>query len=130
VSVADLKGKTVVVFFYPKASTPLHRRVVRDARHRRQVPQGDRGPRRQRRQGRGAGQVHQGAQAAVRPALRHRPQAHQELGIESPKGKVPQRVTFLVDREGKIAKIYTKVTPKDHPAEVLKDVEELERSRQ
>jgi len=35
------------------------------------------------------------------------------------------RKTFVVGKDGKIAKIYEKVTPKDHPAEVLKFVEEL-----
>jgi thioredoxin-dependent peroxiredoxin len=49
----------------------------------------------------------------------------QALGIQSPKGKLAQRVTFVVDAEGKIAKIYDKVTPKDHPKEVLAFVKEL-----
>ena len=47
------------------------------------------------------------------------------LGIQSPKGKTAQRVTFVVDAEGKIAKIYDKVSPKDHPKEVLAFVKEL-----
>ena len=50
-----------------------------------------------------------------------------ELGIVSPRGPMPQRITFLVDKDGKIAKVYTKVTPKDLPAEVLKDVEALQK---
>jgi peroxiredoxin Q/BCP len=49
----------------------------------------------------------------------------QALGIQSPKGKLAQRVTFVVDADGKIAKIYDKVTPKDHPKEVLAFVKEL-----
>lgn len=49
----------------------------------------------------------------------------QALGIQSPKGKLAQRVTFVVAADGTIAKIYDKVTPKDHPKEVLKFVTEL-----
>jgi peroxiredoxin Q/BCP len=49
----------------------------------------------------------------------------QALGIQSPKGKVAQRVTFVIDKDGKVAKIYDKVTPKDHPKEVLAFVKEL-----
>ncbi len=47
-----------------------------------------------------------------------------ELGVVM-NGKMAKRVTFVIDKEGKIAKIYDKVTPKDHPAEVLKFVKEL-----
>jgi peroxiredoxin Q/BCP len=46
------------------------------------------------------------------------------LGVMSDKGKVTRRVTFVIDKQGKIAKIYEKVTPKGHPTEVLKFVQE------
>lgn len=46
-----------------------------------------------------------------------------DLGILN--GKMAKRVTFVIDKEGNIAKIYDKVTPKDHPAEVVKFVKEL-----
>jgi peroxiredoxin Q/BCP len=45
------------------------------------------------------------------------------LGINT--GKAAQRVTFLVDQEGKIVKIYDKVSVKEHPKAVLADVKEL-----
>jgi peroxiredoxin Q/BCP len=48
------------------------------------------------------------------------------LGIEIAGRKMAQRVTFVVDREGKIAKVYDKVKPQGHAAEVLKFVKELE----
>ncbi len=48
-----------------------------------------------------------------------------ELGIQSGDRPAAQRVTFVVDGEGKIAKVFDKVTPKDHPAEVLKFVDEM-----
>lgn len=126
VSIADLKGKMVVVFFYPKASTPgctAESCGFRDIAD--QFPKGT---------------VVIGAsadkQAAQDKFIKENKlpfallcdtdlKLIKELGIESTKGKVPQRITFLVDKEGKIAKVYTKVTPKDHPAEVLKDVEEM-----
>ena len=47
------------------------------------------------------------------------------LGIQSPKGTLAQRVTFVVGRDGKIARIYDKVTPKGHADEVLKAVKEM-----
>lgn len=36
-----------------------------------------------------------------------------------------QRDSFLIDREGKIIKHYAKVSPADHPTEVIKDVKEI-----
>jgi peroxiredoxin Q/BCP len=47
------------------------------------------------------------------------------LGILNPKGGFANRVTYIVDKEGKIAKVYDKVTPKGHAEEVLKDVKAL-----
>lgn len=35
------------------------------------------------------------------------------------------RVSFLIDREGKIVKVYDKVKPENHAEEVLKDLKEL-----
>jgi peroxiredoxin Q/BCP len=37
---------------------------------------------------------------------------------------LPNRVTFVIDKEGVVRKVYTKVTPKDHPEEVMKYVKE------
>ena len=47
------------------------------------------------------------------------------LGIKSARGELAQRVSFLIDREGKIAKIYKDVKPTGHAAAVLRDVKEL-----
>ncbi len=35
------------------------------------------------------------------------------------------RTTFLIDKEGKVAKIYSKVKPLGHAEQVIKDIEEL-----
>lgn len=42
------------------------------------------------------------------------------LGVNSAK-----RVTYIVDREGKIAFVYPKVSPKEHATEVLSKISEL-----
>ena len=53
----------------------------------------------------------------------------QALGIQSkaapPRDKMAQRVTFVVDKDGTIAKVFDKVTPKGHAEDVLKVVAEL-----
>ena len=36
-----------------------------------------------------------------------------------------KRVTYIIDREGRIAHVYPKVSPKEHAAEVLRKIEEL-----
>ena len=46
------------------------------------------------------------------------------LGIKAASGNA-NRVTYVVDKEGKIAKIFDKVAPKGHADEVLKAVKEL-----
>jgi peroxiredoxin Q/BCP len=46
------------------------------------------------------------------------------LGIKAASGNA-NRVTYIVDKEGKIAKVYDKVTPKGHAEQVLKDVKAL-----
>ena len=35
------------------------------------------------------------------------------------------RISYLIDPEGKIAKMYEKVKPEEHAAEILQDVQEL-----
>jgi len=41
--------------------------------------------------------------------------------------KVAKRHSFIIDPKGKIAKIYRNVNPKSHVAEVLKDLESLQK---
>lgn len=126
VSIADLKGKTVVVFFYPKASTKgctIESCGFRDLAEK--FPKDT---------------VLIGASADDEKAQvkfiteNKLPYALlcdtdlkliKELGIQNAKGKTPQRISFVIDKEGKIAKIYTKVSVAEHPAEVLKLVETL-----
>ncbi len=50
-------------------------------------------------------------------------EATKAYGALSPRG-FANRYTFVIDKQGVIRKVYTKVTPKDHPAEVLAFVKE------
>ncbi len=40
-------------------------------------------------------------------------------------GSSDKRVTYLIDRNGTVAHVYEKVSPKEHGAEVMKKIEEL-----
>ncbi len=40
-------------------------------------------------------------------------------------GNTASRVTYLIDREGKIAHVYPKVSPKEHAVEVMSKLNEL-----
>lgn len=43
--------------------------------------------------------------------------------------KMARRHTFIIDPEGRIAKIYRKVSPKDHSEQIVSDLKELQRTR-
>jgi peroxiredoxin Q/BCP len=126
VSIADLKGKTVVLFFYPKAMTPgctVESCGFRDAA--KDLPKDA------VMIGASADTVEKQQEFIDKNKLPYALLADTDLalikalGIQSGTSKVPQRVTFVIDKEGKIAKIYGKVSPKDHPAEVLKYIDAL-----
>jgi peroxiredoxin Q/BCP len=126
VSVADFKGKVVVVFFYPKANTKgctiescgfrdLAARFPKDAVVI------------------GASADDEAAQTKFIKdhdlpfALLCDTQAKliEPLGIARPGSKMPSRVTYVVGKDGLIAKVYDKVSPEQHPAEVLAFVQSL-----
>jgi peroxiredoxin Q/BCP len=125
-SIADLKGKVVVVFFYPKADTPGC--TVESCGFRDKAKDFPKDVVLL-----GASIDDKLAQNAFikkfelpMPLLCDTDsKLVKELGILNPKNGRAQRVTFVVDKDGKIAKIYDKVTPKDHPAEVLEFVKTL-----
>ena len=126
VSIADLKGKNVVIFFYPKALTSgctVESCGFRDLSAK--FPKDT---------------VLIGASADDEKLQQKFIDTNklpyallcdtdlkliQSLGIQSPKGKVPQRITFVINKDGKIAQIYTKVDVRKHPEEVLQFVESL-----
>lgn len=39
--------------------------------------------------------------------------------------KMARRISYLIDPEGKIAKVYGKVNPMEHPAQVIDDIKSL-----
>lgn len=126
VSVKDLKGKIVVVFFYPRAMTPGC--TVESCGFRDLAKEF---PKDVVLLGASSDTVAKNDEFTKKETLTYPLLCDtdlkliQSLGIQSPKGKVAQRLTFVVDADGKIAKIYEKVTPKDHPKEVLAFVKEL-----
>ena len=46
-------------------------------------------------------------------------------GVPTSEGRYPKRWTFLIDKNGKIAKIYQQVHAREHSAELLKDIATL-----
>jgi peroxiredoxin Q/BCP len=126
VTIKDLKGKVAVVFFYPKADTPgctVESCGFRDKA--KEFPDNVVLV--------GASTDDVIAQQAFIDKFKL-PMALladtdsklvKELGILNAKNSRAQRITFVVDKDGTIAKIYDKVTPKDHPAEVLEFVKTL-----
>ena len=120
ISIADFKGKTVVVFFYPKALTSGctvescgFRDIAADF------------PAETILLGASADTVAKQQEFIDKEKLPYALLADTEmrlakaLGVVAANGKVSQRVTFVIDKEGKIAKIYETVTPAKHPKEVL-----------
>lgn len=126
VSIKDLKGKIVVVFFYPKALTPGC--TVESCGFRDLATEF---PKDVVLLGASADGTELNGKFTEKEMLPYPLLCDtdlkliKDLGIQSPKGKVAQRLTFVVDKDGKIANIYEKVTPKDHPKEVLAYVKEL-----
>lgn len=126
IKIDDLKGKNVVVFFYPKALTPgctVESCGFRDILA--EFP---------------SDTVILGASADT-PEKQNEFIAKEKLtypllcdtdlklikalGIQAAKGNVPQRVTFVVDKTGTIKKVFPQVSPKVHAKEVLDFVKTL-----
>jgi peroxiredoxin Q/BCP len=51
--------------------------------------------------------------------------AAEALGVLREGGKKANRVTFLLDADGRIARVYPKVSPETHADEILKDAASL-----
>lgn len=128
VRISDLKGKTVVVFFYPRALTSGC--TVESCGFRDELKAPD-FPKDVVVLGASNDDVKLQQKFIDTNSLPYPLLADTEmklirdLGIASPKGNAAQRVTFVVDKEGKIAKIYNGVQVKTHPKEVIEFVKTL-----
>lgn len=126
-SVADLKGKTVVVFFYPKALTKGctvescgFRDILADF-PKDAVVLGASGD------DKNLQQKFIDEHKLTYPLLCDTDlKLIKELGILSANGKTAQRVTFVVGKDGKVAKVFDgKIDTAKHPKEVLEFVKGL-----
>lgn len=128
VKISDLKGKTVVVFFYPKALTKgctIESCGFRD--------QSSKFPRDTVLIGASADPVDLQQKFIDEHKLPYALLADTELKLISALGikmnataKMPKRVTFVVGKDGTIAKIYDgKIDVNKHPEDVLKYVDAL-----
>jgi peroxiredoxin Q/BCP len=125
-SLRDLKGRNVVLFFYPKAMTPGctvescgFRDKAEDFAKLDTVLLGistdtlD------------AQQKFTDKEHLPYPLLADTDKTvAKEYGVLNPTRGFANRVTFIIDKDGVVRKVYTKVTPKDHPDEVLSYVKE------
>lgn len=125
-SLKDLRGKVVVLYFYPKDNTPgctTEARGFRDAyqsyRERDVVVIGvssqDNESHRQ------FAEEH-GLPFVLIPD--EEGEIAKSYGVGSFLG-LANRVTFIIDQEGTIAKVYEKVAPQNHAEEVLADIDAL-----
>jgi len=128
VKISDLKGKVVVVFFYPKAMTPgctVESCGFRDAAKD--------FPKDVAIVGASADDTKLNQEFIDKEKLPYPLLCDTELslikalGVKMGKNNLAQRVTFVIDQEGVIKKIYAVQNPKikEHPAEVLEVVKTL-----
>ena len=127
VSIADLKGKNVVIFFYPRALTKGctvescgFRDIAKDFPENTVLlgASGDDVALQQK-----FIDEHKLPMALLAD---NEQKLIKELGIlGAANGKTSKRITFVVDKSGKIAKIYEKVDVNKHPKEVLEFVKGL-----
>jgi peroxiredoxin Q/BCP len=129
VSIADLKGKTVVIFFYPVAGTKA---CTTESCGFRDIA--DEFPKDVVLLGASADTVSKQQEFIDANKLPMPLLADTELKLikglgvlSKPDGKTSKRVTFVVDKEGKIAKIFEpgKIDVNTHPKEVLEFVKTL-----
>lgn len=125
-ALADLRGKPVVVFFYPKDETPGCTKeacAFRDVWSRYQAAN-------VAVLGVSAGSTEGKAKFAEKHDLPFPLLADESLAWARAFGVrvlfgIPSRVTFLIDKEGKVAKVYRDVDPGLHAEQVLADAQAL-----
>ncbi len=131
VSLKDYRGKWVVLYFYPKDQTPGCSREA----HNFQVDQPKYTERNAAVLGVSLDSVDSHKKFCAKEALNFKLLADTDHKVTSAYGsltnlgvaKFASRHTFLIDPSGKIAKVYTSVDPEKHSAEVLAELEHLQK---
>jgi peroxiredoxin Q/BCP len=133
IALSDLRGETIVLYFYPRADTPGCTTQACGVR--------DRGPDYEAAGARVIGVSPDEPEALKKFARKHDldftlladhdhavADAYGAWGEKSMYGKKYMgivRTTFIVDADGRIARVFPKVQPKKHDTLVLKALEEL-----
>ena len=131
VSLKDYRGKWVVLYFYPKDQTPG---CTREA-HNFQVDQSKYAERNAVVLGVSVDSVDSHKKFCAKEGLNFKLLADTEHKVTDSYGsltnlglvKFAARHTFLIDPNGKIAKVYTSVDPSKHSEEVLEELEQLQK---
>lgn len=126
VKLSDLRGKVVILYFYPKDGTPGCTKEATGFRDEHQDLDA-------------AGAVVLGVSSQDNESHREFAERYslpfllipdedlsiaERYGVGSILG-FSKRVTFLIDRQGRVAQVYDKVSPPGHAAEILQDVRQL-----
>jgi len=128
----DFRGKWVVLYFYPKDQTPGCSREA----HNFQVDQPKYAERNAVVLGVSVDSVDSHKKFCTKEGLNFKLLADTDHKVSDSYGsltnlgvvKFSARHTFLIDPDGKIAKVYTSVNPQRHSAEVLAELDELAKS--
>jgi len=132
VSLKDYRGKWVVLYFYPKDQTPGCSREA----HNFQVDQPKFAERNAVVLGVSVDSVDSHKKFCTKEGLNFKLLADTDHKVTDAYGsltnfgvvKFAARHTFLIDPNGKIAKVYTSVNPASHSNEVLTELDQLEHS--
>jgi peroxiredoxin Q/BCP len=133
VSLKDYRGKWVVLYFYPKDQTPGCSREA----HNFQIDQPKYAERNAVVLGVSLDSVDSHKKFCAKEGLNFKLLADTEHKVTDSYGsltnlgvaKFAARHTFVIDPNGKIAKVYTSVDPVKHSAEVLAELDLLQKSR-
>lgn len=131
-SLSDYRGKWVVLYFYPKDLTPG---CTREA-HNFQIDQGKYAERNAVVLGVSVDSVDSHKKFCAKEGLNFKLLADTDHKVTSAYGsltnlgiaKFAARHTFLIDPNGKIAQVYSRVDPTTHSGEVLAELDELQKA--
>ena len=132
ISLKDLRGKWVVLYFYPKDQTPGCSREAHDF----QVDQPKYADRNAVVLGVSVDSVDSHKRFCAKQGLNFKLLSDADHKVSELYGsltnlglvKFSSRHTFLVDPDGKVAKTYTSVDPQKHSAEVLAELDRLQKA--